>query len=180
MLTPNASCTLYLQTGPGAYTRVYVPACFWQDGEDGVSIVIPGELPEQYKGEKREKDYVVQGERMGEVTGVSVSRTFTGFRRFGDAAQDAIMDRLYDLDNRKVKFIECYDNLGSGKPNGRQGEGVLSITDDGSGDAQNRENISFGLKILGTPQKGTVTIGEDGTPTFKPEAAAASAMVTAK
>ena len=25
MLTPNASCTLYLQTGPGAYTRVYVP-----------------------------------------------------------------------------------------------------------------------------------------------------------
>lgn len=51
MLTPNASCTLYLQTGPGAYTRVYVPACFWQDGEDGVSIVIPGELPEQYKGE---------------------------------------------------------------------------------------------------------------------------------
>ena len=32
--------------------------------------------------------------------------------------RDAIMDRLYDLDNRKVKFIECYDNLGSGKPNG--------------------------------------------------------------
>ena len=104
-----------------------------------------------------------------------MSRTFTGFRRFGDAAQDAIMDRLYDLDNRKVKFIECYDNLGSGKPNGRQGEGVLSITDDGSGDAQNRENISFGLKILGTPQKGTVTIGEDGTPTFSPQAAEAKA-----
>ena len=74
MLTPNASCTLYLQTGPGAYTRVYVPACFWQDGEDGVSIVIPGELPEQYKGEKREKDYVVQGERMGEVTDTQSKR----------------------------------------------------------------------------------------------------------
>ena len=125
-------------------------------------------------------DMAGRGVAESEITGVSVSRTFTGFRRFGDAAQDAIMDRLYDLDKRKVKFIECYDNLGSGKPNGRQGEGVLSITDDGSGDAQNRENISFGLKILGTPQKGTVTIGEDGTPTFKPEAAAASAMVTAK
>lgn len=74
MLTPNASCTLYLQTGPGAYTRVYVPTCFWQDGEDGVSIVIPGELPEQYKGEKREKDYVVQGERMGEVTDTQSKR----------------------------------------------------------------------------------------------------------
>lgn len=78
MLTPNASCTLYLQTGPGAYTRVYVPACFWQDGEDGVSIVIPGELPEQYKGEKREKDYVVQGERMGEVTDTQSKRELTG------------------------------------------------------------------------------------------------------
>ena len=116
-----------------------------------------------------------RGVAESQVSGVSVSRTFTGFRRFGDAAQDAIMDRLYDLDNRKVKFIECYDNLGSGKPNGRQGEGVLSITDDGSGDAQNRENISFGLKILGTPQKGTVTIGEDGTPTFSPQAAEAKA-----
>ena len=94
-----------------------------------------------------------RGVAESEVTGVSVSRTFTGFRRFGDAAQDAVMDRLYDLDKRKVKFIECYDNMGSGKPNGRQGEGVLSITDDGSGDAQNRENISFGLKILGTPKK---------------------------
>lgn len=120
-------------------------------------------------------DMAGRGVAESEVTGVSVSRTFTGFRRFGDAAQDAIMDRLYDLDNRKVKFIECYDNLGSGKPNGRQGEGVLSITDDGSGDAQNRENISFGLKILGTPQKGTVTIGEDGTPTFSPQAAEAKA-----
>lgn len=68
MLTPNASCTLYLQSGPGAYTRVYVPACFWQDEEDGVSIIIPGELPQTYKGEKREQDYVVHGQRMGEVT----------------------------------------------------------------------------------------------------------------
>ena len=37
-------------------------------------IVIPGELPEQYKGEKREKDYVVQGERMGEVTDTQSKR----------------------------------------------------------------------------------------------------------
>lgn len=67
-------------------------------------------------------DMAGRGVAESEVTGVSVSRTFTGFRRFGDAAQDAIMDRLYDLDNRKVKFIECYDNLGSGqaqRPSGR-------------------------------------------------------------
>ena len=74
MLTPNASCTLYLQIGPGAYTRVYVPVCFWQDREDGVSIVIPGELPEQYKGEKREQDYVVRGKRTGEVTDTQSKR----------------------------------------------------------------------------------------------------------
>ena len=74
MLTPNASCTLYLQTGPGAYTRVDVPACFWQDGEDGVSIIIPGELPEPYKGVGREQDYVVRGERTGEVTDTESKR----------------------------------------------------------------------------------------------------------
>ena len=33
-----------------------------------MSIIIPGELPQTYKGEKREQDYVVQGQRMGEVT----------------------------------------------------------------------------------------------------------------
>ena len=74
MLTPPASCTLYLQTGPGAYTRVYVPACFWQEGEDGANIISPGELPEQYKGEKREQDYVVRGERTGEVTDTQSKR----------------------------------------------------------------------------------------------------------
>ena len=135
----------------------------------------PASHPAATASTNKARNTTTWGVAESEITGVSVSRTFTGFRRFGDAAQDAIMDRLYDLDNRKVKFIECYDDLGSGKPNGRQGEGVLSITDDGSGDAQNRENISFGLKILGTPQKGTVTIGEDGTPTFSPQAAEAKA-----
>ena len=54
---------------------------------------------------------------------------------------------------------------------GHQGFAVLSVTDDGSGDANNRENIGFGLKIEGTPEAGTVTIGEGGTPTFVPKAA---------
>ncbi len=120
-------------------------------------------------------DMAGRGVAESEITGVSVSRTFTGFRRFGDAAQDAIMDRLYDLDNRKVKFIECYDNLGSGKPNGRQGEGVLSITDDGSGDAQKPRKHQLRPQDPGHSQKGTVTIGEDGTPTFSPQAAEAKA-----
>ena len=98
-------------------------------------------------------DMAGRGVAESEITGVSVSRTFTGFRRFGDAAQDAIMDRLYDLDNRKVKFIECYDNLGSGKPNGRQGEGVLSITDDGSGDAQNRKTSASASRSWALPKR---------------------------
>ena len=83
------------------------------------------------------------------------------------------MKRLYDLDKRKVKFLECYDNMNAEAENGHQGEAVLTITDDGSGDAGNRENISFGLKIIGTPTPGTVTIAEN-VPTFKPTAAAAS------
>ena len=67
MLTPNSSCTLYLQAGPGAYTRVYVPACFWQEGADGTLLVIPidavpASLSWPYEGARRERSYVVQGE----------------------------------------------------------------------------------------------------------------------
>ena len=52
---------------------------------------------------------------------------------------------------------------------------MLSITDDGSGDAQNREKHQLRPQDPGHSQKGTVTIGEDGTPTFSPQAAEAKA-----
>ena len=50
MLTPNASCTLYLQTGPYRFRRIFCPAVFWQEDADGTSVIIPEDLPEQYKG----------------------------------------------------------------------------------------------------------------------------------
>ena len=68
MLTPNASCTLYLQTGPYQYRRIFCPSVFWQEDADGTSVIIPEDLPEQYKGEKREHDFIIRGERTGEVT----------------------------------------------------------------------------------------------------------------
>lgn len=68
MLTPNASCTLYLQTGPYRYRRIFCPSVFWQENADGTSVIIPEDLPEQYKGEKREHDFIIRGERTGEVT----------------------------------------------------------------------------------------------------------------
>ena len=68
MLTPNASCTLYLQTGPYRFRRIFCPAVFWQEDADGTSVIISEDLPEQYKGEKREHDFIVRGERLGEVT----------------------------------------------------------------------------------------------------------------
>ena len=68
MLTPNASCTLYLQTGPSRYRRIFCPSVFWQEAADGPSVIIPEDLPEQYKGEKREHDFIIRGERPGEVT----------------------------------------------------------------------------------------------------------------
>ena len=68
MLTPNASCTLYLQTGPYRFRRIFCPSVFWQGDADGTSVIIPEDLPEQYKGEKREHDFIVRGERLGEVT----------------------------------------------------------------------------------------------------------------
>lgn len=116
-------------------------------------------------------DMVGRGVAESEVTGITVSRTWSGWRVLGDKAQDAIMEKLYSLDGRRVKFLECYDNMGDEAVNGHQGFAVLSVTDDGSGDANNRENIGFGLKIEGTPEAGTVTIGKGGTPTFVPKAA---------
>ena len=116
-------------------------------------------------------DMAGRGVAESEVTGITVSRTWSGWRVLGDKAQDAIMEKLYSLDGRRVKFLECYDNMGDEAVNGHQGFAVLSVTDDGSGDANNRENIGFGLKIEGTPEAGTVKIGEGGTPTFVPKAA---------
>lgn len=69
MLTPNASCTLYLQERPGAvYRRIFCPAVFWQEDAESTTIIIPKDLPEQYKGQKREHDYVIKGSCACEVT----------------------------------------------------------------------------------------------------------------
>ena len=116
-------------------------------------------------------DMAGRGVAESEVTGITVSRTWSGWRVLGDKAQDAIMEKLYSLDGRRVKFLECYDNMGDEAVNGHQGFAVLSVTDDGSGDANNRENIGFGLKIEGTPEAGTVTIGAGDVPTLVPKAA---------
>ena len=116
-------------------------------------------------------DMAGRGVAESEVTGITVSRTWSGWRVLGDKAQDAIMEKLYSLDGRRVKFLECYDNMADEAVNGHQGFAVLSVTDDGSGDANTRENIGFGLKIECTPEAGTVTIGAGGVPTFVPKAA---------
>ena len=59
---------MYLQTGPYRFRRIFCPSVFWQGDADGTSVIIPEDLPEQYKGEKREHDFIVRGERLGEVT----------------------------------------------------------------------------------------------------------------
>lgn len=92
-----------------------------------------------------------------ETTSQSVSRTWSGFRVIGDAAQDAILiDALYDLDKRNVEYVEYYDNVTG--VNGWRGNGSLTISDDGSGDTANRETIGIGLNIIGKPQRGTVVM----------------------
>ncbi len=101
-----------------------------------------------------------------EPTTQNISRTFSGNRFIGDKAQDEIfINRLYDLENRSVEFMEFYDNVKDG-PNGYKGNASLTISDDGSGDTQSRETIGFGLSINGKPTRGTVTLSEDGVPTF--------------
>ena len=109
-----------------------------------------------------------------EPTTQNISRSFSGNRFIGDKAQDEIfINRIYDLDNRSVEFIEFYDNVKSGT-NGYKGNASITISDDGSGDTSARETIGFGLSINGKPERGTVTIGEDGAPVFSAAAAAAS------
>lgn len=123
---------------------------------------------------ENEEEYYYMSERgtaEKEPTTQSVSRTFTGNRFVGDAAQDAIfIDRLYELDKREVEYMEFYDNVKDG-PNGWKGRASITVSDDGSGDVSNRETIGFGLSINGKPQRGTVTIGEDGAPEFTAEVA---------
>ncbi len=101
-----------------------------------------------------------------EPTTQNISRTFSGNRFIGDKAQDEIfINRIYDLDNRSVEFMEFYDNVKDG-PNGYKGNASITISDDGSGDASSRETISFGLSINGKPKRGTVTLDDDGVPEF--------------
>ena len=92
-----------------------------------------------------------------ETTSQSVSRTWSGFRVIGDAAQDYVfIDALYDLDKRSVEFVEYYDNVEG--VNGWKGIASLTISDDGSGDTANRETIGFGLNLIGKPVRGTANV----------------------
>lgn len=118
--------------------------------------------------EETENYYYMDGRGTAETdpTTQTVTRTFSGNRVIGDEAQDYLFfDNIYDLDKRVVQFIEFYDNMPAGAPNGWQGTYTLSITDDGSGDATARESIGINASINGIPQRGTVTM-ENGTPKF--------------
>lgn len=101
-----------------------------------------------------------------ETTSQSVSRTWSGFRVIGDAAQDYVfIDALYDLDKRSVEFVEYYDNVEG--VNGWKGIASLTISDDGSGDTANRETIGFGLNLIGKPVRGTATVAYSPTITVE-------------
>ena len=101
-----------------------------------------------------------------ETTSQSVSRTWSGFRVIGDAAQDYVfIDALYDLDKRSVEFVEYYDNVEG--VNGWKGNASLTISDDGSGDTANRETIGFGLNLIGKPVRGTATVAYSPTITVE-------------
>lgn len=55
-----------------------------------------------------------------------------------------------------------------GSPNGWKGKARLQITDDGSGNAADRQSISFALNYVGKPVRGTVTKDTSGKLTFTP------------
>lgn len=98
--------------------------------------------------------------------------SFTGHRVIGDAAQELVYDKLlYDINNRKVEFLDYDDGIDiTAEPapaNGYKGTATLKISDTGSGDARNRQNITFVLSYSVPPVKGTV-IEQNGEYTFTP------------
>lgn len=109
-----------------------------------------------------------EGTAETEPTTQSVTRTFSGNRFIGDPAQDEIfIRRIYDLDHREVEFMEYYKNVDG--VNGWRGRATILITDDGSGDSTARETIGFNLAVNGKPERGTVSLGVSGVPSFAPE-----------
>lgn len=102
-----------------------------------------------------------------ETESIKVQRSFSGCRILGNVAQDFIFNRLYDLNNRNVEYIMFYDNMEPDAINGEQGIASLTISDDGSGDANSLENIAFALNVADKPKRGKVTLNEQtGQPTF--------------
>ena len=51
--------------------------------------------------------------------------------------------------------------------NGWKGNGNLTISDDGSGDTQNRETIGVGLNLIGKPERGTAQVTYGATITVE-------------
>lgn len=112
-------------------------------------------------------DMATRGVVMTETESVKVQRSFSGLRLIGDEAQDFIIDLLYQLNKRDVEYITCYDDMEGTTTHGEQGVANLTISDDGSGDANARENIAFALNIAGKPKKGKVVIDKTtNKPTF--------------
>ena len=106
-----------------------------------------------------------KGKAESEMTEQTIERTFSGNRFIGDEAQDYILrNMLHDLGSRELEYIMYYDNVAQN--NGEKGTATVAITDDGSGDAPNRETVEFALNINAGALLGTVTLGEDGVPVF--------------
>lgn len=124
-----------------------------------------------FSEDKEEYEYMCGGKDT-EPTEQTVSRSFSGNRFIGDPAQDAIfIDRIFNMDNRHVQVYEWYDGqpaeITTAKGNGWSYDATITISDDGSGDAPERETIGFSLDINGTPKRGTVEqAGTEEEPTF--------------
>ncbi len=97
-----------------------------------------------------------------ETSSQVISVNFTGHRNVGNAVQDYILDEvLYDLSGRDVEFMDYDDTVvipstGTKPVNGAKGTASISISDFGSGNAQERQTIAFALRYKGKPTRGTV------------------------
>lgn len=153
---------------PKNYNRIYLMNLGTPAEPDWKPITVGISATEVEVEEEAEDYYYMDGRGTPESEPATqkITRTFTGHRKVGDPVQDYVFDvMMEDLNKRNTEIIEYNDMIAAGTPNGKKYPATVSVQNDGSGEAQLRQDISFSITKTGASEKGTVT-NSDGDYTW--------------
>lgn len=153
---------------PKNYNRIYLMNLGTAEEPDFKPITV-GISSTEVEVEEESEDYYYmdgRGTPESEPATQKITRTFAGHRKLGDPVQDHVFDvMLEDLNKRNTEIIEYNDMMEAGTPNGKKYPATVSVQNDGSGEAQMRQEISSSITKTGASEKGTVT-NANGTYTW--------------